>query len=94
MSDTSGVATVTARVTDDSGVAEAAALVNDGTGWQYVQLSKSAQDPTLWTASNISVAQDPEVFVEATDGVNVSYSANKGENFTSTNFEAIRRAMP
>ena len=25
------------------------------------------------------------MFVEATDGVNVSYSANKGENFTSTN---------
>ena len=85
VSDTSNLATVTARVTDDSGVAEAAALVNDGTAWQYVQLAKSLQDPTLWTATNISVAHDPEVFVEATDGVNVSYSANKGENFTSTN---------
>jgi hypothetical protein len=60
-----------------------AALVNDGT-WHYLQLSQSSQDPTLWTAT-ISVNEDPEVFVEATDGVNVSYSANKGLNFTSTN---------
>src|SRR5262249_52916040 len=29
--------------------------------------------------------EEPEVFVEATDGLMVSYSANKGENFTSTN---------
>jgi Tol biopolymer transport system component len=86
VSDTSGMATVTARVTDDSGhVAEAAALVNDGTGWRYVQLAQSPQDPTLWTRANIPVSHDPEVFVEATDGVNVSDSANKGENFTSTN---------
>jgi len=84
VSTSGGVATITARVTDDSSqVAEAAALVNDGT-WHYLQLSQSAQDPTLWTGT-ISVAEDPEVFVEATDGVNVSYSANKGSNFTSTN---------
>jgi hypothetical protein len=70
-------------VTDDSGVAEVAALVNDGM-WHYLQLTKSSQDPTLWTGT-ISVTKDPEVFVEATDGVNVSYSANKGLNFTSTN---------
>jgi hypothetical protein len=88
VSDTSGLATVSARVTDDSGVAEVAALVNDGTAWRYVQLSKSTQDPTLWTATNIPVVHDPEVFVEATDGVNVSYSANKGENFTSTNSDS------
>ncbi len=84
VSTTAGVATVTARVTDNSSpVAEVAALVNDG-HWHYLQLSQSSQDPTLWTAT-ISVAEDPEVFVEATDGVNVSYSANKGENFTSAN---------
>jgi hypothetical protein len=84
VSDTSGVATVTARVSSDSGqVAEVAALVNDG-HWHYLQLSQSPQDPTLWTGT-IPVALDPEVFVEATDGVNVSYSANKGLNFTSTN---------
>jgi WD40-like Beta Propeller Repeat len=84
VSTTAGVATVTARVEDNSGpVAEVAALVNDG-HWHYLQLSQSAQDPTLWSAT-ISVAEDPEVFVEATDGINVSYSANKGENFTSTN---------
>jgi hypothetical protein len=84
VSDTSNVATVTARVSSDSGqVAEVAALVNDG-HWHYLQLTQSAQDPTLWTAT-IPVVLDPEVFVEATDGVNVSYSANKGLNFTSTN---------
>ena len=84
VSTTAGVATVTARVNDNSSpVAEVAALVNDG-HWHYLQLSQSSQDPTLWTGT-ISVAEDPEVFVEATDGVNVSYSANKGENFTSTN---------
>jgi hypothetical protein len=83
VSDTGGVATVMARVTDDSGVAEVAALVNDG-AWHYLQLTRSSQDPTLWTGT-IAVSEDPEVFVEATDGVNVSYSANKGLNFTSTN---------
>jgi hypothetical protein len=83
VSDSGGVATVSARVTDDSGVDEVAALVNDGS-WHYVQLTRSSQDPTLWTGT-VSVTEDPEVFVEATDGVNVSYSANKGENFTSTN---------
>ena len=93
VSTTAGVATVTARVTDNSSpVAEVAALVNDG-HWHYLQLSQSSQDPTLWTAT-ISVAEDPEVFVEATDGVNVSYSANKGENFTSANSAppAVRRS--
>jgi hypothetical protein len=83
VSDEGGVATISTRVTDDSGVAEVAALVNDGT-WHYLQLSHSSQDPTLWT-NTIPVTEDPEVFVEATDGVNVSYSANKGLNFTSTN---------
>jgi hypothetical protein len=58
--------------------------VNDGTGWHYLQLNQSSLDPTLWS-NTITVAADPEVFVEATDGVHVSYSANKGENFTSTN---------
>ncbi|HKU57166.1 MAG TPA: PxKF domain-containing protein, partial [Gaiellaceae bacterium] len=83
VSDTGGVATVTARVGDDSGhVAEVAALVNDGS-WHYLQLTQSSLDPTLWSGT-ITVLEDPEVFVEATDGVNVSYSANKGENFTST----------
>jgi hypothetical protein len=76
-------ANVRARVTDDSGtVAEAAALVNDGS-WHYLQLTRSAQDPTLF-AGSIASAVNPEVFVEATDGANVSYSANKGSNFTST----------
>jgi hypothetical protein len=83
VSTSAGIATVTARVTDDSGVAEAAALVNDGS-WHYLQLTQSPDDPTLWTGT-IPVSVDPEVFVEATDGVNVSYSANKGLNFTSTN---------
>ncbi len=84
VSTTGGVATISTRVSDSSSpVAEVAALVNDG-HWHYLQLSQSSQDPTLWTGT-ISVAEDPEVFVEATDGVNVSYSANKGENFTSTN---------
>jgi hypothetical protein len=77
-----GNATVQARVTDDSGtVAEVAALVNDGS-WHYVQLTRSAQDPTLFTGTT-AVGVNPEVFVEGTDGVNVSYSANKGSNFTS-----------
>ena len=77
-----GSANVQARVTDDSGtVAEVAALVNDGS-WHYIQLTRSAQDPTLFTGS-IAAAVNPEVFVEATDGANVSYSANKGSNFTS-----------
>ena len=84
VSTTGGVATISTRVNDSSSpVAEVAALVNDG-HWHYLQLSQSSQDPTLWTGT-ISVAEDPEVFVEATDGINVSYSANKGENFTSTN---------
>jgi hypothetical protein len=83
VSDTGGMATISTRVTDDSGVAEVAALVNDGT-WHYLQLSHSSQDPTLW-AGTINVVEDPEVFVEGTDGFNVSYSANKGLNFTSTN---------
>ena len=75
-------ATVQTRITDDSGtVAEAAALVNDGT-WHYVQLAQSSLDPTLFTAT-VAVASNPEVFVEATDGANVAYSANKGSNFTS-----------
>jgi hypothetical protein len=84
VSDSAGVATVTARVTDDTGVNQVAALVNDSTGWRYLQLNQSSLDPTLWS-NTILVSTDPEVFVEATDGVNVSYSANKGENFTSTN---------
>jgi hypothetical protein len=84
VSTSSGVATVTARVTDDTGVNQVAALVNDSTGWHYLQLNQSSLDPTLWSAT-IAVSTQPEVFVEATDGVNVSYSANKGENFTSTN---------
>jgi Tol biopolymer transport system component len=84
VSTSGGTATVTARVTDDTGVAEVAALVNDGTSWRYLQLAQSSLDPTLWS-NTITVATDPEVFVEATDGSNVSYSANKGENFTSTN---------
>jgi hypothetical protein len=74
-------ATVQARVTDQSGtVLEVAALVNDGS-WQYVQLSRSG-DPSVWTGT-VGVTRDPEVFVEATDGPNVGYSANKGSNFTS-----------
>ncbi len=82
VSTSAGVATISTRVTDQSSpVAEVAALVNDG-HWHYLQLTQSPADPTLWTGT-ISVSEDPEVFVEATDGVNVSYSANKGENFTS-----------
>jgi hypothetical protein len=84
VSSSGGQATVTARVTDDTGVAEVAALVNDSTSWRYLQLNQSSLDPTLWIGT-ITVATNPEVFVEATDGSNVSYSANKGENFTSTN---------
>lgn len=84
VSTAASTATVQARVADAGGtVAEVAALVNDGS-WHYLQLAKSAADPTLWTGS-IAVLTDPEVFVEATDGVNVSYSANKGSNFTSAN---------
>jgi hypothetical protein len=80
---------VQARVSDDSGlVAEVAALVNDGT-WHVVRLFPSTGDPTLFVPqAPIAVSQDPEVFVEATDGVNVSYSANKGSNFTSTSSPA------
>ncbi len=75
-------ATVQVRALDDSGaVAEVAALVNDGT-WHYLQLARSPQDPTLFTGT-IASAVNPEVFVEATDGANVAYSANKGSNFTS-----------
>ena len=58
VSDTSGVATVTARVSSDSGhVAEVAALVNDG-HWHYLQPSQSPQGPDAWTGT-ISVALDP-----------------------------------
>ena len=56
-------------------------LVNDGM-WHYVRLTQSS-DPTLWTGSISNLAENPEVFAEATDGTNVSYSANKGSNFTS-----------
>jgi hypothetical protein len=78
-----GSAALRANVSDDSGtVAEVGALVNDGT-WHFVRLLPDPADPTLFTGS-IAVGVDPEVFVEATDGVNVSYSANKGSNFTST----------
>ena len=84
-------ATVQARVTDNSGnVAKVAALVHDSSGWQYLQLTGSG---ALWTGT-IGVAQDPEVFVEATDGPNVAYSANKGSNFTSTsNTDSIRMSF-
>jgi hypothetical protein len=78
-------AVLQARITDNSGtVAEAKALVNDGT-WQPVKLTQSSFDPTLWQGTSPALVADPEVFVEATDGPNVSYSANKGVNFTSTN---------
>jgi Mg-chelatase subunit ChlD len=85
-------ATVQARVTDQSGtVLEVAALVNDGS-WQYVQLSRSG-DPSVWTGT-VAVARDPEVFVEATDGPNVGYSANKGSNFTSaSNIDSTRMSF-
>jgi hypothetical protein len=86
---TSHTATVQARVTDDSGsVLKVAALVNDGS-WQYVRLTPTS-DPTLFsgtagdgTTGHPALVRDPEVFVEATDGINVAYSANKGSNFTS-----------
>jgi hypothetical protein len=75
---------IEARVTDDSGaVVDVAALVNDGT-WHYVPLTPSAGDPTLFVGTT-GGGVNSEVFVEATDGSNVSYSANKGSNFTSTN---------
>ncbi len=75
-------ANVQAHVTDDSGtVVAVAALVNDG-AWHYVLLTRSSSDPTLFSA-NTTAAVNPEVFVEATDGSNVAYSANKGSNFTS-----------
>jgi hypothetical protein len=38
----------------------------------------------MWTGT-ASAQVDPEVFIEASDGQNVAYSANKGSNFTSTN---------
>jgi hypothetical protein len=77
-------ATVQVRATDDSGsVAEVAALVNDGS-WHYEQLVPSPQDPTLFSKTvTVASGVNPEVFVEATDGSNVAYSANKGSNFTS-----------
>jgi hypothetical protein len=78
-----GNAKLEAHVTDDSGtVAQVAALVNDGS-WHYVRLDQDPADPTLFSKT-VATAVDPEVFVEATDGVNVSFSANKGSNFTST----------
>jgi hypothetical protein len=77
-----GTANIAVRATDaTANVAEVAALVNDGT-WHFVQLTRSS-DPTLWTGSISGLGQDPEIFAEATDGTNVSYSANKGSNFTS-----------
>jgi hypothetical protein len=83
VSTTGGTATIFTRVTDDSGsVGQVAALVNDGT-WHYVPLTRSGADPTVYTAS-VGVAIDPEVVIEARDIANVSFSANKGSNFTST----------
>jgi hypothetical protein len=76
-----GTATVSARVTDDAGVTAAAALVNDGS-WHYLQLAPSSGDPTLWQGT-LATVTEPEVVVEASDGVNVGFSANKGSNFTS-----------
>jgi CSLREA domain-containing protein len=87
----SGTANVAVRAIDaSSNVAEVAVLVNDGT-WHYLQLTQSS-DPTLWTGS-IAVTKDPEVFAEATDGTNVSYSANKGSNFTSVPADAPSPAL-
>jgi uncharacterized protein YjbI with pentapeptide repeats len=80
-------AVVEARITDDSRVADAAALVHlAGAGnvhWLTVPLVRDPGDPTLYVSAPITTASDPEVFVEATDGVSVSYSANKGLNFNS-----------
>jgi hypothetical protein len=82
---TAGSAVIQARITDNSGtVVEAKALVNDGT-WHPVILIQNAGDPTLWEGTATGLVIEPEVFVEANDGPNVAYSANKGSNFTSTN---------
>ena len=51
-------------------------LVNDGK-WHYVQLTQSS-DPTLWTGSISNLAENPEVFAEATDGTNVSLQREQG----------------
>jgi hypothetical protein len=84
-----GTATIEARITDDEPIVRAAALVNDGTlgasgnvVWKLVSLSRSPDDPTLFTGST-SAARNPEVIVEGTNGHQVSYSANKGSNFTA-----------
>jgi len=66
----------------------AAALVNDGTVsggnvvWKLVPLAQSGADPTLFTATT-PASVSPEVVVEASNGHQVSYSANKGSNFTA-----------
>jgi len=76
---------VSARITDDTGVSAAAALVHTtSTHWDTIPLVRSTSDPTLFVSAAFLSTVDPEVFVEATDNVNVAYSANKGVNFTST----------
>jgi len=77
-------AVVQARIVDDTRVADAAALVHTTSPhWTTVPLTRSLADPTLYVSAPIAMSTDPEVFVEATDGVGVSYSANKGLNFNS-----------
>jgi hypothetical protein len=75
---------VQARINDDQEIDDAAALVYTATSaWGYVPLHVSTGDPTLYVSDPFTTSVEPEVFVEATDGANVSYSANKGRNFTT-----------
>jgi hypothetical protein len=87
---TAHTAIVRARATDETGIADALALVHTNvTHWLSVPLHRSTVDPTLYESDTIpSIAVDPEVAVEFTDGVNVSMSTNKGSNFTSASASA------
>ena len=82
-------AIVRARATDETRIADAAALVHGNvTHWAVVPLHRNPADPTLYESDPVTVAVDPEVAVEFTDGVNVAMSTNKGRNFTSATASA------
>jgi hypothetical protein len=82
--DGSGSTVISARIVDDAQIKDVAALVlTDNPVWALKILTQSPDDPTLYVSQPFTTTVDPEVFVEATDGTNVSYSANKGRNFTS-----------
>jgi hypothetical protein len=89
--DGGGSTVVQARITDDQVIKDAAALVYTATSvWTYVPLHVSPDDPTVYLSDAFPTTVEPEVFVEATDGASVSYSANKGRNFTTNTSGASR----